>query len=322
MTKFKLRTFFTLAVAVFFAIACGSDEKNDANTASGSTGTAGAGTSGAGSSKAVSIYETAKNAGTFKTLLAAVDAADLKDTLSGVGNFTVFAPNDDAFAKIPKPVLDMIIKDKEMLKGILLYHVVGKNLDAASVLKEKKLETAAKIDLLVTTKDGAAFVNGKKIIKTDIKANNGIIHVVEDVIQPPKNLVEVAKENKFNTLLTAVKAAGLEETLAKGGPFTVFAPTDEAFAKIDKKTLEAVLADKALLTKILTYHVVSGKTYDFDLKDESTKVKTVQGNELEIQVKDGAAKLIGKKGEAKITATNVLGSNGVVHVIDTVVFPE
>ena len=119
----------------------------------------------------------------------------------------------------------------------------------------------------------------------------------------------------FKTLVTAVQAAGLVDTLKGSGPFTVFAPTDEAFAKIPKDKLDALLKDKAALTKVLTYHVVPGKVMAADVK--AGKVKTVQGGELTIATAGGV-----KVDAANVVKTDVVASNGVIHVIDTVVMPQ
>lgn len=119
----------------------------------------------------------------------------------------------------------------------------------------------------------------------------------------------------FSTLVTAVKAAGLVETLKGAGPFTVFAPTDEAFAKVPKATLEGLLADKAALTKVLTYHVVSGKVMAADVK--AGHVKTVQGTDLAMATEGGVT-----VNGAKVVAADVAASNGVIHAIDTVLMPK
>jgi uncharacterized surface protein with fasciclin (FAS1) repeats len=119
----------------------------------------------------------------------------------------------------------------------------------------------------------------------------------------------------FNTLVTAVKAAGLVDTLKGPGPFTVFAPTDAAFAKIPKADLDKLLADKAALTKVLTYHVVPGKVMAKDVK--AGKVKTVQGSEITVATTGGVT-----VDGAKVTATDVAADNGVIHVIDTVIMPK
>lgn len=134
---------------------------------------------------------------------------------------------------------------------------------------------------------------------------------------PTKDIVDTAvAAGSFNTLVTAVKEAGLVETLKGKGPFTVFAPTDAAFAKIPQDQLNAILADKALLTKILTYHVVPAKVMAADVKPG--KVQTVQGSALTVAVSDGQVMV----DNAKVIKTDILTTNGVIHVIDTVVAPK
>ena len=131
-----------------------------------------------------------------------------------------------------------------------------------------------------------------------------------------KDIVDTAiAAGSFKTLVTAVQAAGLVDTLKGPGPFTVFAPTDEAFAKIPKADLDALLADKAKLTAVLTYHVVPGKVMAADVK--AGKVKTVQGQELTVSTSMGVM-----VDQSKVIATDVAASNGVIHVIDTVVMPK
>jgi uncharacterized surface protein with fasciclin (FAS1) repeats len=136
-----------------------------------------------------------------------------------------------------------------------------------------------------------------------------------------KDIVDTAvAAGSFNTLVAAVKAAGLVETLKGDGPFTVFAPTDEAFAKLPAGTLEMLLKpeNKAKLAAILTYHVVSGKVNAKDVV-KLTSAKTVQGTNVSIMIKDGGVIL---NGNSKVTATDIATSNGVIHVIDTVILPS
>ncbi|UAW98305.1 fasciclin domain-containing protein [Halopseudomonas nanhaiensis] len=138
----------------------------------------------------------------------------------------------------------------------------------------------------------------------------------EHADKPDADIIETAREaGQFDTLLTAVKEAGLEETLKGAGPFTVFAPTDEAFEKIPDSDLEALLADKEKLTDVLTYHVVSGKVMAEDVAGMSS-APTVQGESLSIDASDGV-----KVDDAKVVKADVKASNGVIHVIDTVLMP-
>ena len=134
-----------------------------------------------------------------------------------------------------------------------------------------------------------------------------------------KNIVQVAVANgSFNTLVAAVKAAGLVETLQGDGPFTVFAPTDAAFSKLPKGTLEALLDDKEALTSVLTFHVVAGKVGAADIvRSNGLRAKTVNGEQLDIQLRNGKVYVNG----AQVVTADVAASNGVIHVIDTVLIP-
>ncbi len=131
------------------------------------------------------IVDTAVAAGSFKTLVAAVKAADLVETLKSAGPFTVFAPTDEAFAKLPKEVVDDLLKpeNKSKLQGVLTYHVVAGKVLAADVLKLKSAKTAQGQQLTIDTKDGVK-IDGANVIKTDIGCSNGVIHVIDSVVLP------------------------------------------------------------------------------------------------------------------------------------------
>jgi uncharacterized surface protein with fasciclin (FAS1) repeats len=268
------------------------------------------------------IVETAVEAGKFKTLATALTAAGLIDAVNGPGPFTVFAPTDDAFAKVPKETLEMLLKpeNKEKLKAVLTYHVVPGKVMAKDVvgLKGAKSLNGQRIDVKV---DGdKVSVDGANVVATDIACTNGVIHVIDSVILPASdNIPAVAtKAGKFSTLLAAAKAAGLVDALSGDKALTVFAPTDEAFGKLPKGTVESLLKpeNKDKLKAILLYHVVEGRVYSEDaLKAKSAA--TLQGGKVEITVKDGAAYVNG----AKILATDVDAGNGVIHIIDSVILP-
>jgi uncharacterized surface protein with fasciclin (FAS1) repeats len=132
------------------------------------------------------IVDTAIKAGQFKTLAAALTAADLAKVLKGEGPFTVFAPTDEAFAKLPKGTVEALLKDKKKLSEILLYHVVKGKVPAEAVVKMKSAKTVAGPEVAIKVKDGMVYLNNAKVIKTDIMTTNGIIHVIDTVIMPPK----------------------------------------------------------------------------------------------------------------------------------------
>jgi transforming growth factor-beta-induced protein len=262
------------------------------------------------------IVQTAIAAGQFKTLVKAVEAAGLAGTLSGKGPFTVFAPTDEAFAKLPEGALDGLLKNPEALKSVLLYHVVPGKVMAADVVKLKAAKTALGQSVTIDTSNGVRVENAE-VVKADIAASNGVIHVIETVIMPKNDVIEAARAaGSFKTLLTAIEAAGLTDTLRGDGPFTVFAPTDEAFAKLPKGTLDALLRDKAKLASILTYHVVPGKVMAADVA-KLTEAKTVEGQGVKITTAGGVM-----VDNAKVIKTDVPATNGVIHVIDTVIMPK
>ena len=186
------------------------------------------------------LVEIAASDPNFSTLAAAVKAAGLVETLSGKGPLTVFAPTNAAFAKLPKETLEALLKpeNRQQLTAILTYHVVPGKVMAAEVVKLSQAKSAQGATIGIAVKDGKVVLNdSSRVIQTDIQASNGVMHVIDSVILPPEKsgqtIVEIAAANEdFSTLVAAVKAAGLVETLAGQGPFTVFAPTNAAFAKL------------------------------------------------------------------------------------------
>jgi uncharacterized surface protein with fasciclin (FAS1) repeats len=148
-------------------------------------------------------------------------------------------------------------------------------------------------------------------------ASLAVTEVALQAAEPMKDIVDTAvAAGNFNTLAAALQAAGLDETLKGPGPFTVFAPTDQAFAKLPAGTLEALLKDKAKLTTILTYHVVPGRLMAADVV-KLTQAKTVEGQNLQISTKGGV-----KVDAANVTTTDIVASNGIIHVIDAVISPK
>ena len=284
---------------------------------------------------AADIVDTAVAAGSFNTLVAAVTAAGLVDALKGDGPFTVFAPSDEAFAKLPKETLDGLLADPEALSKILLYHVIPGKVMAADVKDGLSADTLQGAPVTFKIVDGKPMINEANIVATDVAASNGVIHVIDAVILPPAEDAAAATEaateeapaaadivdtaiaaGSFNTLVAAVTAAGLVDALKGEGPFTVFAPSDEAFAKLPKATLDGLLADPEALSKILLYHVISGKVMAADVTD-GLSADTLQGAPVTFKIVDGKPMI----NDANIVATDVAASNGVIHVIDSVILP-
>jgi transforming growth factor-beta-induced protein len=267
------------------------------------------------------IVDTAVADGRFTTLVAAVQAAGLVDTLKSSGPFTVFAPTDDAFAKLPAGTVETLLKPEnlETLKQILLYHVAPGRLWSSDVIKLSTLETAAGIPVRIQVMDGKVYINNAQVIITDIWTSNGIIHVIDSVLLPPKDIVDTAvADGRFTTLVAAVQAAGLVDTLKSKGPFTVFAPTDDAFAKLPAGTVEELLKPENLMTlkQILLYHVVPGFNFAADVVKESS-FSTAAGLPVQVKVMDGKVYI----NDSQVIITDIFTANGVIHVIDSVLLP-
>ena len=288
---------------------------------------------------APTIIDVAVADGRFKKLFSAIKTARLVDALSGPGPFTVFAPTDDAFGKLPGKTLEDLLKPGNLskLQQVLKYHVLPGKVMEADLLKLKNdtpYKTLEGLDVTISVKSDSVFVNNVKITITDVLASNGVIHVVDAVVLPfshpplpPKTIVDVASaDERFKTLVTAVKAAGLVDALSGPGPFTVFAPTDDVFAKIPKLEFDALLANPDRLKQVLLNHVLPGKVTAADIiqginfvKQNSTsiKIKTLAGFDVTCSVKDGSVFV----NNAKVIDSDIVASDGVIHVINGVLLP-
>lgn len=354
------------------------------------------------------IVDIAVEDGRFTTLVTALQAAELVETLQGDGPFTVFAPTDDAFAALPAGTLEGLLADKAALTEVLLYHVVPGSVMAADVVNLTSADTVLGRPASINFDGATVKVDEANVIITDIEGSNGIIHVIDAVLIPAadqtmddsmmmgesmaacaqdyvvqaddwlskvaekfygqplayplifeatnaaaakggyeaianpdviqvgqvlcipvgpageetmmsaETIVDIAvNDGRFTTLVTALQAAGLVETLQGDGPFTVFAPTDEAFAKLPAGTVEGLLEDIPTLTNILLYHVVAGQVPAADVVNLSS-ADTVLGQSVSISVNGSAVNV----GEAQVVITDVEASNGIIHVIDTVLIPD
>ena len=267
------------------------------------------------------IPTNAQNTGVHDSLVAALAHAELVSALQADGPFTVFAPTDDAFAAAG---IDLATFDTEeenaTLADILLYHVVSGEVTASAVNDGMNAEALNGDDLSFTITDGVVMVNDATVTSADVMASNGVIHVIDKVLMPPADLGDiptVAQGTGIHTsLVAAVTQADLVATLQGDGPFTVFAPTDDAFAAagID---LEALDTDegKAALTDILLYHVVAGEVPSSAVTD-GLVAAAVNGDDLSFTVGDSVM-----VNDATVVLADVPASNGVIHVIDKVLMP-
>ncbi|MBT8241243.1 MAG: fasciclin domain-containing protein [Acidimicrobiia bacterium] len=297
------------------------------------------------------IAEVATQAGSFSTLLAAAEAADLVGPLTADDELTVFAPTDEAFGAALEALdlsADQLLASP-LLGDILLYHIVAGEVksDAVVALDGQAVETLNGATVAVSVDGSSVKVNDANVVTVDVDASNGVIHVIDAVLLPadaaaalagamededameeedvmedvPATVVDIASSSDdFSILVEAVVAADLAGTLSGEGPFTVFAPTNDAFADalvaLDL-TKEELLASPDL-AGILTYHVVPATVLAADaVAADGTEVPTVNGDTIEVSVVDGMVMVDG----ATVTATDLIAGNGVVHVIDAVILP-
>ena len=282
---------------------------------------------------AMSLVDVASSNGSFTTLVAALQATGLDSTLANLdADYTVFAPSDAAFAKLPAGTLANL--SNAQLTDILLYHVLPSKVLADSAITvaqsaENMVETANGDKVSLSFVDSLLFVNGAKVSAADVMADNGVIHVIDNVIMPPammgtptQNIVEVAlaDPDNFSTLVTALTNADLVTTLSnENATFTVFAPTNAAFAAVDPDALAALLADTEALTAVLLTHVVSDASLSsLDAYAANGKMlTTASGNTINVSVDaDTGALMIGG---AEVIMSDVYTTNGVIHVIDAVI---
>jgi uncharacterized surface protein with fasciclin (FAS1) repeats len=372
---------------------------------------------------ASNIVQIAEATPDLSTLVSAVSAGGLVETLSGPGPFTVFAPTNEAFAALPAGVVADLLKpeNKKKLDAVLTYHVVSGSVHAAD-LSDGQIKTVEGSELKATVNATGVFVNQAQVTTANVDASNGVVHIIDAVLLPKetaqasktndndndgtasqtfyylghpapanacgqfqllegdvpyavkvgyqqgtcashgfsvvdgskvgndalpiylgyiarnivvdfflkggseaaasKSIVDLAVATPdLSTLVTALKAGGLVETLSGPGPFTVFAPTNEAFAALPATLLAYLLnpQHKAQLVDVLTYHVASGSVHAKDLKD-AEKIKTVEGKDVEVRLIGGSLPAVFIN-QAEVTTANIDASNGVVHIINAVLVP-
>ena len=281
----------------------------------------------------MSIVDVAVANGSFTTLVAALEATGLDVTLSDMdSSFTVFAPTDDAFALLGDGTIAALLDDTETLTDILTYHVIGAEIDSSAAISSagSTVEMVNGDSVGLSLDGDNLLVNTVTVTTVDVEADNGVIHVIDAVLMPPAekgtptmNIVDTAvAAEDFGTLVTALQAAGLDATLAdETQSFTVFAPTDAAFAMIEPVTLDLLLADTEALSDVLLQHVVSGEVSSVTAYTlNGLSAATASGAEIPIAINSELDTLT--FGGATVTTTDIYTTNGVIHVIDMVVVAD
>jgi uncharacterized surface protein with fasciclin (FAS1) repeats len=278
----------------------------------------------------------ASNNPDLSILVEALEEADLVTTLQGTGPFTVFAPTNQAFADLLTELnlsKAQLLANKTLLSAVLKTHVISGNLPSPKVPLGLPITTVESGYIKATASGNTlTLTDGRNRLSTvtgaNVQTSNGVVHVVNKVLLPANQTVagtavalSTAATPEFTVLVEALSTADLVSTLNGPGPFTVFAPTDAAFtALLSEKglTKAQLLADKAFLTKVLTYHVVPGLVLKAQVP-VGRAIKTVQGETFTV---NAALTITDRQSRsARITGTDVLASNGVIHVIDKVILP-
>jgi uncharacterized surface protein with fasciclin (FAS1) repeats len=281
--------------------------------------------------QAKTVTQTVVDDPAFSILEAAVVRAGLADTLANTPNLTVFAPNNDAF--IAAGLTEAVVNNTPVLtlKSILKYHVLTTRIASSGVPStQTELSTFGGPKAYANKSGANVFINGARVLTADVSASNGVIHVINRVlIPPPGNIVAVASANpNFSYLVAAIGRAGASGTdiaaaLSGTGPFTVFAPTNDAFINAGFPTIASIQAASATtLRDILLYHVVPARVFSTDLTEGAQPGTLFGANKLTITLTGGAkVKGNGNATAANITGVDVMATNGVIHVIDKVLLP-
>lgn len=260
----------------------------------------------------------------LSTLVDALKAAELVKTLEGKGPFTVFAPTNDAFKALPYKGAELtyLLNNKDKLTEVLEYHVTTGNITSGDLKTGEKVPMLMGGNVSVTITNNTVMINDATVITPNVVASNGVVHIINKVLIPKDftapDIPKLATTANLTTLVTALTAANLV-TAVSDGPLTVFAPTNEAFAKLPDGVLQKLLEPANIkdLQQVLTYHVHSGEVLSKDLKN-GEKVTTLEKMDLNVTISDSEVQLNGK---AKVIKADQFAVNGVVHVIDAVLIP-
>ncbi|TMP74832.1 fasciclin domain-containing protein [Pseudoalteromonas sp. S1608] len=283
---------------------------------------------------AVSVFDAAQDSEEFTTLVAALEATGLDETLDDLTtSYTVFAPTDDAFALLGEETINSLLADTDTLSSILTYHVIAGRVDAQTAigLAGSTVETVNGQNIALSLNGENLLVNTSTVTMTDIVTDNGIIHVIDAVLTPKtvpetaptNNIIETAQQaGNFSTLLAALDAASLTSALAdESSEFTVFAPTDAAFEAIGSNFLNTLLANPTVLADILKQHVLVGSVDSVTAMSlNGQSAETLLGNTLPVAINAETNML--SFGGANIVVKDIMTTNGVIHVIDSVIISD
>ena len=267
-----------------------------------------------------SVYDIISNSADHTILEIAIDTCGLASTLDGPGPFTVFAPTDAAFNALPAGTISSLLSNLPALTDILKYHVVGDSVMSSMLSNGQTVTTLEGSDVTVTISGGNVYIENAMVTVADIVGDNGVVHVIDAVLLPPtpsNSVYDIISNSADHTILEiAIDTCGLASTLDGPGPFTVFAPTDAAFNALPAGTISSLLSNLPALTDILKYHVVGDSVMSSMLSNGQT-VTTLEGSDVTVTISGGNVYIE----NAMVTVADIVGDNGVVHVIDAVLLP-
>lgn len=253
------------------------------------------------------------------TLATAVEAAGLTGTLDGPGTFTLFAPTNDAFAALPAGTLAFLLDplNQAILVDVLTYHALGSTVNSTTAAGLTTAMTLQGDDLLIDAVGTDLYLNDARVTTPDLSASNGIIHVIDAVLTPPVSVIETLEARGLTTLVTAIDAAGLTGAV-NGGMFTVFAPTEAAFAALPMGVLDDLLmpANQAQLVSLLQFHLIAGAQKASELVTAGERASVEGPLQFFALGVDGAT-----VGTTPIERFNVPATDGIVHVVSEVLMP-
>lgn len=282
--------------------------------------------------EANTIVDVAVANGNFTTLVTALQATGLDDTLDDANaSFTVFAPTDAAFEALGEETISALLADTDKLSKILTYHVLASKVNAEAAISSagNTVDTVNGAKIALSLSGDNLLVNTSTVTVTDVMADNGVIHVIDAVLMPPAktasevNIVETAKAaGNFKTLVAALERTGLDSVLSDpSGTFTVFAPTDDAFAAVGEKMINTLLANPSVLADILKQHVLAVEADSVAAMSlNGQALETVLGNELNITINPETDRLL--FAGANIVTKDIVTTNGIIHVIDSVIIAD
>ena len=263
------------------------------------------------------ITQTAAATPNLSTLVTALTAAELTQTLNGTGPFTVFAPPNAAFAALPADVLQRLLEtgNRAILTKVLTFHVVPGRLTASQLTNGQTLTTVEGTTLPVTVANGVVTVGGARVTTADIAASNGVVHLIDGVLLGSMDIVDNAIVRGFSSLVGAVTTAGLGTAL-RGGSLTVFAPTNAAFAAIPG----GAPTTAAALTPVLQLHVIGSRALSTQLTSGLLLPTLLTGRNLSVSLTSGV-RVTGPRNFATVVTADIVAKNGVIHAVDRVLLP-